>query len=74
VLAAGVSCRKFLLGNLILVTGAIPVERTIDHGIVGAGKIIKISANVVTGKDTDFTTLTIGQSIELKDKTEIHIE
>jgi glycerol-3-phosphate O-acyltransferase/dihydroxyacetone phosphate acyltransferase len=51
-IAAAKSCRRPIVGPLILGTGAIPVERPNDVAVKGKGVIIRISSTCMIGKNT----------------------
>jgi glycerol-3-phosphate O-acyltransferase/dihydroxyacetone phosphate acyltransferase len=59
-IAAAKSCKRTFVGPVIRGTGAIPVERPQDIAYKGAGRIIQIKDQIISGRDTKFTTLGVG--------------
>lgn len=72
-IAAAKSCRRPFIGSLIRGTGAIPVERPQDVARKGEGKIVQVKDKIVVGKNTKFTTIATGSTLEMEGQSELRV-
>ena len=71
--AAAASIRRRIIGDLLKISGAIPLERAQDLATKGIGKITKIQNGIIYGKGTKFSTIKTKSTLKIK-KQEIRVD
>ena len=64
-MAAAASIRRRIIGDLLKLSDAIPLERAQDLAKWGPGKIVRVENGVVTGVGTEFTKLKLKSSLKV---------
>lgn len=71
--AAAVSLRRRIIGDLLKISSAIPLERAQDLATKGVGKIDRVEEGIVYGDGTKFSSLKLKSLLKIK-KQEIRID
>jgi glycerol-3-phosphate O-acyltransferase/dihydroxyacetone phosphate acyltransferase len=73
-IAAAKSMRRRVIGDIIKMAHAIPLERAQDLAVPGPGVITSLNGDTLIGKNTKFTELQIGGSLEVGNYGEFRIK
>ncbi len=65
-MAAAASLRRRIIGDLLKISGAIPLERAQDLAKKGVGTITKIENGKIYGNGTKFTTIKPKSLLKIK--------
>lgn len=71
--AAAKSMRRPIVGKCIQMANAIPLERAQDVAVAGPGAITSLKGSILRGRNTKFTTLQVGSSIECGEAGELRV-
>lgn len=64
-MAAAKSIRRPLLGRLLKMSAAIPLERAQDVAVPGPGEVVSLQGDLVTGIGTKFTEIPLSSLLDL---------
>lgn len=59
--------RRPIIGHLIKMVHAIPLERAQDVAVKGKGEVLGVEGEVVKGRGTKFTEVQVGASLDIGD-------
>jgi hypothetical protein len=72
--AAAKSMRMPIIGHGIKMVHAIPLERAQDVAVAGPGFVTCLKGDTLTGRNTKFSGLQIGCSIDVGEYGELHVK
>jgi hypothetical protein len=72
-IAAAKSMRRPIVGDLIKMVHASPLERAQDISVAGPGVVTSLKGDTLTGRNTKFTQLQIGCSLDVGDYGEMRV-